>query len=129
MIIKKFISSRLIIATSIIIIISSSSVRKEKKKNRKILLVVFFFSNLILSSIEAKKKNRKLIFIDYFLEISSISSYFLLIVSFFSQFDFSFSDVLSFFCRFVSSKLFVERTSFFLSMSSFIVSFRCSLSI
>jgi sulfur relay (sulfurtransferase) DsrC/TusE family protein len=87
-IVEKFISSRLIISTSIMTIISSTSVREEKKKNRRIFLLVFFFSNLILSSIEAKKKNREIILVDFFLKISSISSYSLLIVSFFFWLDF-----------------------------------------
>jgi hypothetical protein len=94
------------------IIISSSSVKK-KKKNQKIFLVLFFFSSLILSSIEAKKKNREIILVDFFFEISSISSYFLLIVSLFSRFDSSLFDVLSFLFRFVSLELFVERASSF----------------
>ncbi len=74
MIVEKFISFRLITSTSIMTIISSSSIKKEKKKNQRIFFVVFFFSSLILSSIEAEKKNRKIILVDFFLEISSISS-------------------------------------------------------
>ncbi len=113
MIVEKFISFRLIISTSIMIIISSSSVKEKKKKNQSIFFVVFFFSNLILSSIEAKEKNQKIIFVDFFFEISSISSYALLINLFFFRSDSSLFDVLSFFSRFVSSESFVERTSFF----------------
>jgi hypothetical protein len=94
------------------IIISSSSVKKKEKKNRKIFFVVFFFSSLILSSIAAKKKNRRVIFVDLFLEISSISSYSLLIDSLFSSSDSSLFDVFSFLFRLVSSESFVERASF-----------------
>jgi hypothetical protein len=112
-IVEKFISFQLITSTSIMIIISPSSIKKKKKKNQKIFLVVFFFSSLILSSIEAKKKNQRIILVDFFLEISSISSYFLLIDSFFSWSDSSLFDVFSFFFRFVSSESSVERASFF----------------
>ncbi len=113
MIVEKFISFWLITSTSILIIISSSSVRKEEKKNREIFFVVFFFSDLILSSIEVRKKNRRIIFVDLFLEISSISSYFLLIVPLFSWLDFSFFGVFSLLSRFVSSESSVERASSF----------------
>ncbi len=74
---------------------------------------MFSFFRISFYHRSKRKKNRRIILVDFFLKISSISSYFLLIDTLFCRFDFSFFDVFSLFFRFVSSESFVERISFF----------------